>query len=472
MKALGAIVALCLLCASAGAAAGGNDPIDPSLADGATAFRVFLKDGTSLVSYGELARVDDRVVFSMPTSTAAKNPPLHLVNLAAGHVDWERTDRYAESVRAARYMATMAESHYAMLTAEIAQALNDVGATPNPAQRLAIVERARKTLADWPGSHFNYKQAEIAQMLAIMDEAIADLRAAAGVERFDLALVTTAKTAPPVREPLLPMPTPRESIEATLAAARLADTSAERVSLMSVALASIDRDAERLPGDWRTEVRRATRASIAIELETDRAYQTMSAGLLRQATARARAADVRGVERVLAEIAARDRELGNQRPDAVNALLGAVSAHLDAARLLRLERDKWALRQPEYDRYRGAISTPLERLASLTEALEDIKALAGSGPDALGRILRTAAEVMKAAGAVAPPEELQSAHALLLSAAQLADSAARTRREAALTRSMTRAWDASAAAAGAIMLTSRARTEIQSLLRPPQLLAP
>ena len=37
-------------------------------ADDPMLLRVFLADGTSLVSYGEPARVGDRVVFSMPTS--------------------------------------------------------------------------------------------------------------------------------------------------------------------------------------------------------------------------------------------------------------------------------------------------------------------------------------------------------------------------------------------------------------------
>ena len=37
-----------------------------SAAADATLFRVFLRDGASLVSYGEFARVGDQVVFSMP----------------------------------------------------------------------------------------------------------------------------------------------------------------------------------------------------------------------------------------------------------------------------------------------------------------------------------------------------------------------------------------------------------------------
>ena len=60
------------------------------------------------------------------------------------------------------------------------QALNEVAPTDRPAQRLAIVERARKTLADWPPTHYNYRAAEVRQMLGMLDEAIADLRAATG----------------------------------------------------------------------------------------------------------------------------------------------------------------------------------------------------------------------------------------------------------------------------------------------------
>src|SRR5439155_7971118 len=52
--------------------------------DDATLLRVFLTDGTSLVSYGEPARVGDRIIFSMPTA-AIPNPPLQLVNLRPNH---------------------------------------------------------------------------------------------------------------------------------------------------------------------------------------------------------------------------------------------------------------------------------------------------------------------------------------------------------------------------------------------------
>src|SRR3954451_20469441 len=132
--------------------------------DSASLFRVFLKDGTSLVSYGEMARLDDRVVFSMPTSASIAAPQLQLINIPSDTVDWERTLNYAESVRSSRYLATRAESDYALLSSEIEQVLNDVGVTDDPARRLAIVEKARRTLAEWPAAHYNYKRDEIQQM--------------------------------------------------------------------------------------------------------------------------------------------------------------------------------------------------------------------------------------------------------------------------------------------------------------------
>src|SRR5262249_15831718 len=141
----------------------------------------------------------------------------------------------------------------------------------------------------------------------------------------------------------------------------------------------------------------------------------------------------------------------------------------DAARRLQLARDRWALQMPEFRRYRKEIADSLQQLVDLKPALEDIKALAGSGPDALGFILQRTEKVLAVAATILPPDDLREAHGLLLSAAQLASNAAKIRREAALTGNMTRAWDASSAAAGALMLAQRAQTEIQKPFRLPQL---
>jgi hypothetical protein len=451
----GLAVACLLTCARASAAA-----------DDATMFRVFLKDGSSLVSYGEIARVGDHVVFSMPIAST-ENPPLQLVNIEADRVDWERTDRYAATARAMHYFATQAENDYAALSNQIAQTLNDVTLTTDTARRLALVEQARKALADWPLSHFNYRDSEVRQMLSMLDEAIADLRAATGRERFDLSLVAYANPLA-IAEPLLPAPTPKESIEQAIAAAWLSESSAERVSLLGAALAELDRSEAALPSEWVAATRGETMAAIETQLQIDRAYQSLTTQIMGLANRRARLADVRGLERIIARIHLRDAALGGSRPDAVNALVAAVEDKLDAARRLQLARDRWALRAPEFRKYWSAISTPVDLFARLRPLLEDIKLLAGSSPASLAAIDRVVARIIKTASSIAPPEELGAAHALLVSAAEMADNAARIRREAILSGDLARAWDASSAAAGALMLGARARSDIQALLRRPQ----
>lgn len=466
------VVMVCLLTvvrplAGAGTVQGASQ--DGSAApDSAPLFRVFLTDGTSLVSYGELARLDDQVVFSMPTSASAAAPQLQLINIPSDRVDWPRTVSYAESVRATRYLATRAQADYDLLTTDIAQVLNDVGQTDDPVRRLAIVEQARKRLADWPSAHYNFKRDEIQQMLGTLDEAIADLKAAAGANTFDLTFVAAA-TAPEPSEPILPAPGLKETIEQTLRAAQLTASPAERLSLLTVAANAIDADAASLPAEWAVATRAAVAAQIERETETDRKYQALSARMLRLAAQRAAAADVRGVQRVFASIRANDERLGGLRPDAVASMTAAVEAQLDEARRLRLARDSWALRAPDLRAYRDKVALSLTRLQRMVPLLEDIKALAGSGPSALGSLLRWAGQIRQSLTSIVPPSELSEAHNLLVSAVQLADSAAKIRREAAINGNMARAWDASSAAAGALMLAERARTELQLGLRPPQI---
>ena len=65
----------------------------------ATLFRIFLRDGTSVVSYGEFARLDGQVVFSMPAGGSADDPRLQVVTLPDATIDWFRTDQYVAAAR-------------------------------------------------------------------------------------------------------------------------------------------------------------------------------------------------------------------------------------------------------------------------------------------------------------------------------------------------------------------------------------
>jgi hypothetical protein len=436
-------------------------------ADEATLFRVFLRDGSSLVSYGEFARVGDRVVFSMPTA-ATPNPPLQLVNIPDDRVDWDRTNRYAESARADRYVATQAEADYVELSGVLTKALNEVSTVTEPNKRLALIENARRTLAEWSQNHYNYRQADVQQMVSMLDEAIADLRASAGGERFNLSFVSLSGPTL-AAEPLLPPPTPKEAIEQVLSAARLSDSGVERKALLNAVVVSLNRDKASLPAAWTAKTRTETQAAIAEDLRIDRAYQAVVKGLVARAERAAQAADVRGVQKVLEMIQANDAALGRKRPDEVANAMAAVGTQLTTARQLRLVRDRWALRAPVLQEYNAAIASPVGILQSLDVHLKDIRELAGSSQTALNLVRKQVKSVVLLLGSVVPPEECRSAHALLGSAAQLADQAAQIRREATLSGDVARAWDASAAAAGALMLSARAKAEIQASLKLPQL---
>jgi hypothetical protein len=439
----------------------------PPAAD-VTLLRVFLRDGAALVSYGDFARVGDRVVFSMPTSASMAAPELQLVNIPADRVDWELTTRYAESAREAHYLEHRAAIDYIALSNEVAKTLETVALTRDPTTRLAIVEAARKKLADWPKAHYNFKEAEVQQMLVFLDGAIADLRSSTtGTQQFSLNFVAPGP-APLPRMKLLPAPTLREAVELTLAAAKASDLPVERSTLVATALNTVTRNAASLPGDWVKTIRSSAASTMASEQQTDRAYRDLRATVMKAVSQYAKTANVRGIERVLNEVKQRDQALGSQRPDIVRSLVAAVEEQLDAARKLQLAREHWAHRLPALRDYRQVIDLSLIRFNAIIPWLEDIKALAGSPPSTLRAIQRTAARIVNSTASIKPPDELKDAHALLASAATLATNAANLRGEAVKTANLSMAWDASSAAAGALMLGSKARSDIQARLRPPQ----
>lgn len=53
----------------------------PAAAADAVLYRIFLRDGATLISYGEFARVAGRVVFSIPLGDVQREPHLELVSI-------------------------------------------------------------------------------------------------------------------------------------------------------------------------------------------------------------------------------------------------------------------------------------------------------------------------------------------------------------------------------------------------------
>ena len=428
-------------------------------------YRLFLTDGTSLASYGEFARVADRVVFSMRLGGTDADPTLQLVSIPAARVDWPATEQYADAARAAHYAATRGEVEYAAINNAVAAALNDVAQTEDPRAKLRIADTARRQLADWSRSNYGYRSRDVAQLSSMLDEAIAEIQSRGGANGagFELQLVATMAPPPPI--PLLGAPTPREEAEQALSVAELATDASERRTLLDSVLQSLAGRSE----PWATPLAARARQQLEVETGLDRVYATLTQSAIRRASHHAASANVRGVQAVIADVLSRDDRLGRRRPSEVSALLATLDVRLEAARKLRLARDRWLLRLPEYRAYSRNIAEGLQLLTSLRGAVDDIRELAGPPRGALRRAQLDAEEAALAFSRVTPPADLAPVHALFVSAVQLASSACKQRLSAISSGSEQDAWSASSAAAGALMLLDRARQDLIRWLKPPSL---
>lgn len=438
--------------------------VAPARAEEPPLFRLFLHDGTVVACLGEYAKLETAVVCSLPIDGAEAT---ELVTVAADSVDWRRTEDYAASLRAARYGEARGEYDFAELSGEVAQLLNEVAQTTDNAKRLGLALEARRRLAEWPAQHFNYRASDVQQILALVDDAIADFRAAAGGQQFDLALVATAMAPPPA--PLLAAPTPEEAVTTAVAVAERTRSAGERVSLLEAISRTIARLGERLPAGVRARLGALVGERLAHERRVDASYSKLATEVATRSRTAAARADVRGVQRALESVEARDGRLGRRRPERVAAILATVQADLDAARRLRLARDQWAVKLVAYRSYQRSVRAPMVELTSMAEGLDDIKRLAGPAAPTLARLTARATAALRGLTLVVPPSELAAVHALMVSAAQLAAQAVAARQDAVASGGMDRAWQASSAAAGALMLLDRARRDLEAAIAPPAL---
>jgi hypothetical protein len=442
----------------------------PVLAAEALLYRIFLQDGSTLVSYGDFARVADRVVFSIPIGGLdTPSPALHLVSISESAVDWERTEGYAEATRARHYAATQGEVDFDALSTEVARALHDVAITKDPTRRLALATDASRMLAEWPAAHHGYRASDVAQLSALLDEAVTELRVAAGLPRLNLTLVATASGLPPA-VPELPPPTLRESIEQAFTAASVTEDPADRVSLLQVIVSGLG--AEGKPEgklSWTSALHAKASAALSHELKTDKSYRDLVARMVTSADERARRADVGGIEKLVTAVLKADDRLGRRRPQTTAALLATLDGRLDAARRLRLARDAWAMRREGLVDYQRRIRPAIDRLRRSSVGLEQIRQLSGPSPEVLTALAARVTEAWRELTNIRPPAEAEPVHNLIVNALQLAIRAVSSRRLAITSTDMNTAWEASAAAAGALLMFERAQEDLRKLTTPPGL---
>jgi hypothetical protein len=451
---LAVILALCLA-----AAAGAS----PSAARGPT-YRIFLTDGTALVSYGLYSRAAGSIVFTVPVGVPSRPDGLQVVTLPESVVDWERPERYADAVRHQRYADTRGEEDYAALTAAVARALGDIGFAPDAPTKLAIAADIRRQLLEWPASHFGYRSADVRELTAHMEEAISDIRAGSGQRAFDLSLVAMIQ---PPSEPLLPEPTLKDSLESANAVARMLEGRRERMSLQQSILTVLDGRKRELPRSWRAGTRKALSRTVNREITLDREYADLASRAIHDAREREARADVASLMRLQAEVQIEDRVLGYRRPEVMNGLLATLATSMDRARQRRMAIERYEYRTAAFGSYRRRVETSCGQFGDVMPAINSVKMLSGLDPRRLAKAEKRVSSIEVGLLPIAPPDDLRATHELLLSSARLMREALRLHRGAAISGDMASAQNASAAAAGAILLFDTARNRIDEYFRRP-----
>jgi hypothetical protein len=451
-------LALALCAASAGAASA-----QPH-GSRAPSFRIFLTDGTPLISVGEFARANGRVVFTIPLGVPSNPDAIQTVSLPESAVDWERTERYTDTVRHLSYASARGEEDYAALTGAVARALGDIAFAADPSSKLAIAADVRRQLLEWPAAHSGYRSADVRELTARVEEAISVIRAGSGQRTFDLSLVAMIE---PPSEPLLPEPNLKDVIDYASAVAQMTDRRRDRLTLQESILTVLDRRKRQVPKDWYSATRQVLVWSIDRERKLDRDYSGLSARTLREARKLEEDADVAALERLAADARKEDGRLGYQRPDTMQALLGSLAASTEKAKETREAIERYKQRSSAYGAYRRDIDDSLGKFDDVADDIGAVRALTVLKDRRLSKAEKRVSAIEVGLLPITPPAELVAAHDLLLSSARLMREALRLQRASAGTRDAASAQNASAAAAGALLLLDTARARIGEFFRKP-----
>jgi hypothetical protein len=460
------LIALTLVMMPLGAAPGvqqrvpATPPPVPTL-DPGPIFHVFLSDGRALASYGECAVVGDRVIFTLVIGDGDLKTQYQLMSLPASRVDVERTMKYRDAARAARYAATRGEADYQAITDEVSRALDELPKIENREARLAAAEEAKRKLLDWSRDSYHYRAQDIQTLAALFDDVIAQLRVAAGGEA-GITMDLVAGKPDPAPEPVRHQPTLRESIEQALIAASVADVSSDRDAVLRTAADLSSGSAA--TADLATTLTRR----IEDERALDQAYNTLRTGAIARAEAALARGDVVEAGAIRADAATGAQALGPGRSDQAQTLLHELDDMVERTRVHRAAVDRYTLMRPQLLAYERQLRPVLSALDSFTPTLKAIEAMTGPEFSKLERVIASIGRLGPRLDELVPPEDLADVHATFISALHLAREACARRRLAIATTDRTAGLEASAAAAGATVLVGQARENLVARLYPPK----
>ena len=148
----------------------------------------------------------------------------------------------------------------------------------------------------------------------------------------------------------------------------------------------------------------------------------------------------------------------------MQALLASLAVSAAKAREKREAIDRYKYRKSAYGSYRRRIDDSLGKFDDVTEDIGEVKALAGPKGRRLSKVEKRVSAIEVSLLPVTPPVELGPAHDLLVSSARLMREALRLQRGATSSGDAAATQNASAAAAGALLLLETARTPHRRVL--------
>ena len=446
------VVVVAMVCGAVGAARAQSPALD--------AFRVFLTDGRVLVSHGECAEVETDLVCVIRLGGGAVAESFDLVTVPLARVDRDRTLQYARALRAAQYGSTRGERDYADLTADIARMLAELEKATDQDRRLGIAQVARTRLTNWSAEHFGYRAEEIAKLVDLLDEVIAELRVAAGEARFSLELLAGLPTEPDVA--LMGAPTVSERIEAALSAAAVTEVAAERLALL--------RSASRVATASSLDVPTALRTRVATTLRAEEIVEAQYRALMADATARADVAVRHGrasvMQRLIWEVAESDVKLGAKRPREMAAFTRRLEVELQLAKDQQAAFVRWEQVKDDLFAYELRLRSVFSDWVSERLVFRRLRDRQPVGPAEVDAALRRFGAIDRTLAAMRPPQEMRDIHGVLRSAAQMARQGLLLGQRLSVATNREIASNTSAAIAGAELLLSQARADLVRAMNP------
>ena len=434
-------------------------PSLPASGPSLDAFRIFLRDGRVLSSYGEPAQVEDDLVFVVSQGVKGGAEAHDLITVPIFKVNMERTLEYATALRAAKYGATRGEKEYQEFTADIARAMAAIEASDDKDRRIGIAQVARSRLMSWSETHYGYRAKDLGQLSALMGEVIVELQAAKGISQFSLDFVANVAPAPMV--PLLAEPTAAETVSMALTAASVTDVAVERIALLT----SANRVVAAMP-DATEGLRKEVARALADETEVETAYRLLFRTAYTRADLAVRQGRPATVRRLIQDVQAGDAKLGRRRVNEMAAAMRRLQSELALAIEQRAALDRWARVKDQLQAYEVRVRGVLEGWGSQASTLAAIRDRRRAGPGALDSAARRFSELDRALSALRPPDELQDVHGVLRSAVMMARQGLLIGRRLIAAADRELADNASAAVMGAEMLRARGLADLADALKP------